>query len=279
MKILILDSYYRMRDMAQMDIYKAMELSGHEIIYGNQLEWWRSMQWAGDYDALYLGLVHENMGIDWPALYFLNHGRPIYFDQADNEEFVSKHKARPYLKEKHTVISRYLPNARIESFVAKIGYKLHLMPWYVDADRIRSMAGTQSKDIDVSFICSKEGIQRRGEINEVVNQCVREFGLSHCLDDLFASAYYRMLARSKVLIIECDRKCLTQKYIEAAVLGCHIIGDRPIYPANNLQMTECNLMDKQSIAHAINSIINTQPPDNSAFIAEYCNHNNLKLPF
>ena len=46
------------------------------------------------------------------------------------------------------------------------------------------------------------------------------------------------------MIIECGRKCLTQKYIEASLCECAIIGDVPLYPLNELKVLplDFNLM-------------------------------------
>lgn len=222
MKILVIDSFFQPRDPAQADMYLLMA-EYHELITDGDII---SHLIKQDYDLLWLGIYHHRLPIDLYQVLFLN-TRPVIIDQADNEEFI-KTDIKYTINNPITVLSRYLPHDKLKKYCTKKGYDLKYLPWYVNANRVT----LENKTCDVAFMCSMYG--KRETMRDEIAALCKYNNYTSVIGEYFGSQYLELLAKCRYMIIECDRKCLTQKYIEAALCNTAIIGDKPISPANEL---------------------------------------------
>jgi len=145
-RILVLDKYVMRRDLAQMDMYFAME-EVFDLVYANEQTIYYLIN-KGDYDILYLGIYHHVMNVDYNRIFIANK-KPVIIDQADNEEKATQKLRYDSIKSK-VLLSRYLPN---ESLSKTWKGKLKLLPWYIDPSRFKPL----KKEIDASFVCSING--------------------------------------------------------------------------------------------------------------------------
>ena len=223
MRILIVDKFCQKRDPAQTDMYAAIA-SQHFVTFSE-----RPLEHvlAENYDLLYLGIYHQSLDLDLSQLLFYNK-KPVIIDQADNEEFVERNKIRMHQNIKY-ILSRYLPNESIENYCHEQGFPYALLPWYVNPDRFTINA---QKSYDIVFISSMYGA--RNEIAKSLGDYSRVAGKSILHGEFWGDEYRDILSRSYMAYMECGRKCLTQKYIEASLSGCVLVGDKPLYPENEL---------------------------------------------
>jgi len=225
MKILILDRYNQPRDLAQMDMYKAME-SDYAITYATDETIFTEIE--KQYDILWIGIYHSVIKIDWYKLFELNK-KPVIIDQADNEEFIIRGTIFDDIPNK-TVLSRYLPNEELQK-----RYNVKLLPWYVNPERFYP----NQKTYDVAFICSIYGSRlgmNRVLLKEYIEKTANYMRLSYITGELFGDAYFNVISSAKFFYIDGSRLCLTVKYIEATLMGCEIIGQKPIYPENEIKV-------------------------------------------
>jgi hypothetical protein len=131
---------------------------------------------------------------------------------------------------RNTVItSRYLSEKKlVEHKKRNHPVKVELLPWYINPNRFC----LSEKDIDVSFVASMNTDRRRKTSEEVKAICEKN-NWSCFAGVCYGEEYANILSRTKVFVAECGRKCLTQKYMEASLSGCTLVGDIPIYPSNN----------------------------------------------
>jgi hypothetical protein len=220
MKILLIDSLFQRRDPAQTDMYVLMSAK-HKLITDNDILMHLIKQ---DYDVIWLGIYHHRMTIDWDQVLRLN-TKPVIVDQADNEEFVQS--GIKYHGDV-TVLSRYLPNENLSKHCKKNRYALKYLPWYINSKRFK----IQEKTCDVAFICTMH--PDRENMKEAIILNCKKNGHTFVIGEYWGEEYATLLAKCRNSIIECSRKCLTQKYIEAALVNTNLIGDVPLYPANDL---------------------------------------------
>lgn len=236
MKILVVDQFLNKRDSAQTDMYKIMS-EDYDVTFTQDVF---SHLLKGDYDVLYLGIYHQSLNIDWQQVFRLN-TKPVVIDQADNEEFLDKHR---YAVKNLTVLSRYLPHKPLELFCEQIGARLLPLNWYVNPERFYS----QEKTCDVAFIGSMHG--GRDVISKNVEYVCKKNGWTYIAGEYYED-YAELLSKTRVMVIECARKCLTQKYIEARLSGMFIIGDTPEFPINDVRVIQENLYDVHRLEDAI----------------------------
>lgn len=230
MNILVIDKFNAPRDPAQMDMYKAMECI-HDVSYGTPSDIIHSWAW----DVLYLGIYHQVLPIDYTKI-----DCPVIIDQADNEDFVRRLTKIPYsnIKTPKVFLSRYLPNEALQAVIPEAKQ----LSWYIDPERV--IYRGDKKSIDVSFICTIHG--NRTHYAEVVRSVCKKNGWSCYVGQAWGEEYLQLLRKTRLFIAECSRKCYTQKYTEAILCGCTIMGDRPLYPANDIQMIESRFTDLES---------------------------------
>lgn len=222
MRILIIDKFFQRRDLAQMDMYSVIA-KHHDCIFSEN----PADIFSTNYDLLYLGIYHQSFTIDWDQALFYSRA-PVIIDQADNEEFVERDGILRNSRNAKCVLSRYLPNDSFEDHCHKYGAKYALLPWYVNPDRFYV---TPDKRYDVTFIGSLYG--KRIDLKNMVGNYGSLTGKSVYSGELWGGEYVDALAQSYMAYMECGRKCVTQKYIEASLCDCVLIGDKPLYPAND----------------------------------------------
>lgn len=228
MKILVLDKYVMRRDLAQMDMYFAME-EIFDLVYANEQTIYYLIN-KGNYDILYLGIYHHVMNVDFNRIFIANK-KPVIIDQADNEEKATQKLKYDFVENK-ILLSRYLPN---ESLQKTWKGETKLLPWFVNPSRFKPL----NKIIDASFVCSINGVRigaDRRIIADRLGSALDNAKLMYRIGSFYGNEYAELLGKTILFFIECGRKCLTQKYIEAALCECAIAGDVPIYPSNELKV-------------------------------------------
>lgn len=225
MKILVIDKYNYPRDLAQMDMYHALS-EIYEIIFAtseNLIDFIND----NEYDYLYLGIYHPWCGIiNWNLVFSLNK-KPIIIDQADNDGFIARSKFK--YPDNCILLSRYLPNIKLSNFWKG---KLYLLPWYINSNRFIS----RKKQIDIAFVCminiKRLGTDRKKMSEDILKYC-NDNELTYSIGEYWGKNYIDIITSAKAMIIDGSRYCVTQKYIEAALSNCLIIGQKPNSPENN----------------------------------------------
>lgn len=232
MNILVLDKFNQRRDPAQMDMYRAMECK-YSVAYCSP-ESVRDMLPLAD--VLYLGIYHQVLPVDYKHL-FSEVRCPVLIDQADNEDFIRRLPQMGYnnIRPKKVFLSRYLPHEELQKVVSP----LKQLSWYINPNRVKYNG--EEKDIDVAFVCSL--YRRRSEYAETIRQICSKNGWKCFVGQAFWDEYIEILNHTKVFIAECGRHCYTQKYTEAILCGCTIVGDIPRYPQNYIRMYEAHFPD------------------------------------
>ncbi len=233
MNILIVDSFSVNRDPAQMDMYRAME-KHHEVAYCNSNEeLWLLLPRM---DIIFLGIYHSGLPIDW-GQFVMTCDKPIIIDNADNEEQVYTAGKIGYQWMKHKIFtSRYLPHTGMEDLAKECNTSVISLPWYIDPKRVLQRG---KKTNDVAFMCTQYG--KRIKIATEIREMSKVNGWTCITGEYYGPLNIELLGKSRVSVIECARKCLTQKYIEASLCGCTIVGDTPIYPESDIKMYDSNL--------------------------------------
>ena len=261
MNILVVDSFSVERDPAQMDMYRALE-SCYNVAYCYPETIYDMLPLA---DVLYLGIYHQVLPLDWLHL-FSNVRCPVIIDQADNEDFIRRlHQMNyEYIRPKKVFLSRYLPHYGLDTIVSP----LKQLSWFIDPNRVNYNG--EEKDIDVAFVCSL--YRKRTGYAEIIRQICARHGWKCFVGQSFWDEYIDILRHTKVFIAECGRKCYTQKYTEALLCGCTIVGDRPLYPNNSLSMYNANIPNiTNEIKMALEFPIKDTPEfsDRDYFLAEF----------
>lgn len=233
MRILIVDSFAVNRDPAQNDMYRAIEKHFDVDYCSTNEELWLLLPRS---DVVFLGIYHPELDIDW-GLFVMTCDKPIIIDNADNEEQIYKAGKIGYqwMKRK-TFTSRYLPHKGIEDLAKECSTSVVSLPWYINPKRVLQRG---NKTNDVAFMCTQYG--KRIKIATEIREMSKVNGWTCITGEYYGPLNIELLGKSRVSVIECARKCLTQKYIEAALCGCTIVGDTPIYPASDIKMYDSNL--------------------------------------
>ncbi|MCK9417034.1 hypothetical protein M0Q97_10280 [Candidatus Dojkabacteria bacterium] len=241
MNILVYDKYNNPRDFAQLDMYSALS-EKYNLIYANPTNL-ISLITEGNYDILYLGILHPWHGnINWEQALSINK-KPIIIDQADNDGFLARSNSKYIYNDSNCILlSRYLPNRLSDVWKGK----LFLLPWYINPDRFIP----QEKTIDVSFVCminiKRLGTDRKKMSQDILKYCENN-GLNYIIGEYFGENYRKIITASKAMVVDGSRLCLTQKYIEASLSNCLIIGEHPISPENEIKTVELNMINSKTI--------------------------------
>jgi hypothetical protein len=168
--------------------------------------------------------------------------KSIIIDQADNDGFIARISRKNIYPENSILLSRYLPDEKLSK---RWKGKLISFPWYINPDRFVP----QEKTIDVSFVCmmniKRIGTNRKKMSLDIKNYCEKNL-LSYKIGENFKD-YNDIITKSKVMIIDGSRHCLTQKYIEATLSNCIIVGEKPISPPNNFIIQKLESINKNTI--------------------------------
>lgn len=264
MRILVVDKFNARRDPAQMDMYEALA-EKHTITMASTDFLHEHLSTT---DLIYLGIYHQVLPINYMRL-FSEVSRPVIIDQADNEDFLRRIPKMGYnlIKPPKVFLSRYIPHTELQEAIPDVKQ----LSWYVNPDRVKYNG--EPKDIDVAFICSIYG--KRSEYAQVITNICKERGLTYFVGTIWGEEYHNILRRSKVFVAQCNRACYTQKYIEASLCGCTIVGDRPLYPINGIQMIAVGLSDlargiEEGLAHnRLNWLTKPEFADKDYFLKEF----------
>lgn len=234
MRILVIDKYNHPRDLAQMDMYYALK-EKYDVIFANS-ENIMTLITEDQYDYLYLGIYHPWCGkLDWKLIFSINK-KPIIIDQADNDGFMYRIASNFKYEGNCILLSRYLPYDKLNNIWKG---KIQSLPWYINPERFQS----KEKTIDVSFVCTininRLGTDRKKLSKKVFDYCENN-NLSYKIGEYWGDQYNNIITSSKSMIVDGSRYCLTQKYIEAALSNCLIIGEKPISPPNDFITLELN---------------------------------------
>jgi len=256
MKILIIDKYSR-RDLAQMDMYQLISQE-HSIYFAQDNE---LFQYLHDVDLVWLGIYHQELIIDWGA-FILYCKVPVIIDNADNEEFEVKADNVPYQFIKNKIFtSRYLPNEAMSRIGVVYNAPVRQLTWYVNPDRMLNYP----KNIDIAFMASI--FDTRIKLAEDIKKVAAAQKWTSAVGEFWGQKYVYLMARSRVVYCDCSRKCLTQKYIEAALCGCVIIGDVPLYPANTLKVIPAGI---SNLVPVMKEALQSEPQTwESPFLTEF----------
>lgn len=223
LKVLVLWSGLHKRDLAQKDMYDL--LGQHcKVSFADSSNFFGVLRIFKP-DVVWLDIYHQHIRINWDYV-FRRVRVPVIIDQADNEDF-AKMAMRYRFARRAVITSRYLPNEAIGSYAQKYNIRAMQLSWYVNPDRFS--AG--EKTIDVGFVCYPKG--RRKQLAQELKEVCDKNGWSLVTGHMYGSQYTEAITRCKVFVVECDRKCLTQKYIEGSLAKCTLAGDVPAYPPND----------------------------------------------
>jgi len=233
MKILVVDKFVVNRDPAQTDMYRAMEKHFSVTYCSTNEALWLLLPRS---DVIFLGIYHPGLDIDW-GLLVMTCDKPIIIDNADNEgQIRSAGKIGYTWMKKKIFTSRYLPHIGMTNLASECHTSVMPLPWYINPERV-SQRGNKTNDI--AFICTQHG--KRIKIATEIKEMAKVNGWKCITGEYYGPLNIELLGKTRVSVIECGRKCLTQKYIESALCQCTIVGDVPIYPPSGIKMYGSNL--------------------------------------
>jgi hypothetical protein len=265
LKILVVWDGVKDRDLAQYDMYEA--LSDYcRVFYATKDDVHRKIVKIRP-NIIWLDIYHQTFNPNWRKL--LNYRLPFIIDQADNEEFVERAISYNQVRRK-VVTSRYLPNKSLQLYSKKTRTSVVPLGWYVNPDRF----WCGDKNIDVAFISFPKGI--RGELMASLKDICAKNNWTFFGDSAYGKDYSDILSRTKVFVVESDRKCLTQKYIEGSLSGCTLAGDIPIYPSNNVRMYSFDLGLEEMIRQALQTPVVNKIE--SSFLKDFSNIVKILIP-
>lgn len=254
-KILVLWDGVHKRDLAQKDMY---DLIG--VQYTDSKTFFDKLRQFKP-DIVWLDIYHQHIKINWNYV-FRSVQVPVIIDQADNEDFAKK-AMRYRFNRKTVATSRYLPNKPLKIYCDVQNIPAMQLSWYVNPERFKPDA----KSIDVGFVCYPKG--KRGRIAQELKEVCDKNGWSLATGHIYGQEYADIIRKCKVWVVECDRKCVTQKYIEGSLAGCTLAGDVPLYPANELKVYSFDLGIENMIRQALEKPVVNKIESN--FLTDFAN--------
>jgi hypothetical protein len=263
--ILIIDDMQARRDPARFDMYRVMvtQMDAH-ICRPPDLP---KMLASTQYDVLFFGMYHQwpltpADEINWQSVVALHRGR-IILDQCDNEEYLSVVDRVEYLKDydNKVLTARYLPNDAITEAATRLNCEVKLLRWYVDPLRFKP----RQKEIKCALIGAPQ--TRRFIWQQLIKDDAIKNFYTAIYQPIYGTLYAEALSLSDVLVVESGRKAFTLKYIEGVLSGCKIVGDKPLYPENDLQGFWCG--DASKLMETIGEANESPLPNNLEAIYKY----------
>ena len=287
--MLIIDIFNRKRSPYQNLIYEYLE-KYFKVKKVSKIYSLFSLLSVKKFNVVYFGIAHNYIhrkAMERSKLHDLHYvlskmtkDQILVVDQADTEFFMKDNSGKQriefnkYFQGKKILLDKLSSN-ELKKYAEKNNFTLVKLPWMINPEEHKEIDLT-SKDIDVTFISTinhgSEFHEKRVEIlnNLLILQKERpdlKFYISappfYPKNIVYGDDYKKILNRTKIFIAEgSNRLCMTQKYLEAGLAECLIIGDRPLYPENNIflkdeLMIETDLTDYSSLVRSItNSISN-----------------------
>ncbi len=266
--ILIIDICHR-RDTFQWNIYKKLRQNDNFNIYicqeiDGDIENIMFEININKIDLIFIGIYH-GVFLENSIEYIRRNNIPCIIDSADNEELINNEKMPYFIGSGiiNAVITKYLPSPEFTDFFNNLSYdvsKLYCIEWGIEP-----VENIKVKDIDVAFICSIEDNWKYHEYRKIIKEILESLeGFKMFTENVWGDEYRDILMRSKIFIVEGSmRKSMTQKYLEAGISGCFLIGERPIIPTiayenfNDSTMTEVTDLNELN-GVIVNSLNNTK---------------------
>lgn len=285
-KILIIDKFERRRDLSQSYVYEFLE-SRFKCTYKERISVFTPSFLLRKYDLVYFGIYHfdihkKSLGklfrMDLNSLIKkMKNKQLLVADQVDSEYFLKRNSGKNRIKYEKFPGRKYLferySSKEIKKYGQNKGFTVKNLPWVIRKGDYTEF-DPEKKDIDICFVSTiTPGYDYHKRRLRILNNLL---SLKKIRPDLksyisappfypenavYGEDYKKILARSKIFIVEgSDRFCLTQKYLEAGISGCVLIGDRPKYPEKNIFvendiMIEIDPTDPDQLDRSINSVL------------------------
>jgi hypothetical protein len=259
-KILIIDKLGKKRDLSQSYIYEFLE-KRFDCTYKEYLFRFTPYYFIRKYDLIYLGIYHFDIHEKSIGNFFrmdmnnliskMRKKQIIAADQVDSEFFLKRNRGEKGIKYEEFPGRKFLferySSDDLKKFGTQKGLIVRTLPWMIKKEDYSNFYA-EKKDIDVCFICTiTPGYEFHKRRLQVINNLLAlkqsrpdiNFFISappfYPENEVYGDDYKKILGRSKIFVAEgSDRLCLTQKYLEAGISGCVLVGDRPVYPENNI---------------------------------------------
>jgi len=284
-KILIIDNFEGKKHPSQENIYKYLE-ERFDCRRISRLYKFLSVPFLKMYDIVYFGINHDKVHREGMESIFrmdlnqvlakMRKKQILIVDQVDNESFLEKNTGKyridynKYFNGKKILLDRY-STRELKIFADKNNFILEILPLTIVSDEYKNIDFSH-KDIDITFICDSSGDSefRNKELKVLENIVLMEkertdlkFFISspqyYPKNILNGNDYKNILKRSKILIAaESDRPCMTPTYLETALSGCYLAGDKPLYSENKILnnfMSEIDLTNFESMVSELNSVL------------------------
>jgi len=122
--------------------------------------------------------------------------------------------------------------------------KLLYLPWGIDKRKYYSCS---KKDIDVSMIMSIDKNWKFHDTRVKIADKIKQIKhIDYYIENIYGKEYIDKMARSKIFIVDTsERRWVTQKYLEASMCECMLLGEIPLYEdsifVNKESIVELNL--------------------------------------
>lgn len=277
--ILIIDLCHS-RDSLQWNLYKKLRSNGNYNIFISQdingeISNIMFEMNINKVDLCFIGIYADDFMLNSVNYIKLNN-IPVILDQADIEEFCTSAKIKSFLNSNvvKATITRYYPSPRLDSFILSLNLPYEFVkciPWGIEIKPLSHLF--LNRDIDVSLICSiTPGWKYHTEREKIKSILFKSEGIKVCAENVWGDEYYNILQRSKIFIVEGSmRQSMTQKYLEGAMAGCLLVGDRPKTPKIANELFNEEVMVEVKEWNKINEIIYESLTNaNSPILAERC---------
>jgi hypothetical protein len=285
-KILIIDKFSKKRDLSQSYVYEFLE-KRFECTFKEQILRFTPSFFLRKFDLVYFGIYHFDIHEKSTGKFYLmdlnsfiskmKNKQVLVADQVDSEFFLKRNSGSKMVRYEKFEGRKFLferySSPELKKFGQEKGFSVKNLPWMIKKEDYGKF-DPDKKDIDVCFVCTiTPGYDYHRRRLNILNNLLSlkktrpelNFYISappfYPENAVYGEEYKNILSRSKVFIVEgSDRSCLTQKYLEAGMSGCVLIGDRPKFPEKNIfvendMMIETDPTDPDKLKHSINDVL------------------------
>ena len=157
----------------------------------------------------------DSLVLTWP-----DNGPDYYFDERIREFQGTGFIAMDLTKDVY--------GERTETFL-RDAERIHL-PWGIRTDGYPEWVLRGYREIDVNMVCMVHPEYSKHENRRQVLDEVKGMSVVKRIGMMYGRYYRKLLLQSKIFIALSGTDFLTQKYLEAGISGCLIIGDVPTEP-------------------------------------------------